>query len=116
MLYGDYTPGDVHLGYAATKNQQTIIKNLCEGSFLQLKANQFGDGWIIRIQQGQEIGKLSRRGTEELAKKGICPGQFQFQSGEVTVRSIYRHLKVDDVTGNTLEDWFVVIPQIRVCR
>lgn len=116
MLYWDLTPGDVHLGYAATKNQQVIIQNLREGTPLQMKTNRFGDGWIILTQQGHEIGKLSRWGAKELAKKQIQLGQFQFQLGEVTVKSIYRHLEIDDVTGNVREDWFVVIPQIRVCR
>ena len=48
--------------------------------------------------------------------KSIKVNQFQFQQGEVTVGRIYRHLKTDEMTGEILEDWFVVIPQIRVCR
>jgi ATP-dependent DNA helicase RecQ len=51
-----------------------------------------------------------------LRRKGIQVNQFQFQPGEVTVGSIYRHLNIDDITGEILESWFVVIPQIRVCR
>lgn len=116
MFYWDLTPADVHLGYAATKNHQAVIQKLHEGALLHLKSNKFGNGWAIYTQLGQEIGGLSRRGTEELSKKQIKPNQFQFQQSEVTVRSIYRHLKIDDVTGNISEDWFVVIPQIRVCR
>jgi len=116
MLYWDLTPGDVHLGHIATKNSQAIIQSLQEGTPLQIRTNRFGDSWIILTQNSREIGKLSQRGGSELAGKRIYPGQFQFQPGEVTVRSIYRHLKIDDVTGNVTEDWFVVIPQIRVCR
>lgn len=74
MLYWDITPGDVHLGYAATKNQQAIIKNLREGTPLQMKTNHFGDGWIILTQQGQQIGKLSNWGAKELVKKQIQLG------------------------------------------
>lgn len=33
-----------------------------------------------------------------------------------TVGFSERHLKTDEMTGKTLEDWFVVIPQLRVCR
>jgi len=116
MLYGDFTPGDVHLGYSATKNNQAIIQSLQEGTPLQIKTSKFGDSWLILMQNGREVGKLSKAGTSELAKKQIHPKQFQFQLGEATVRSIYRHLKIDDVTGNILEDWFVVIPQICICR
>jgi hypothetical protein len=34
-------------GYLATKNQQAVINAIREGEFLQMKANQFGDGWVI---------------------------------------------------------------------
>ena len=108
--------GDVNLGYSATKSQQSVIKALHEGAPLQMKVNRFGDGWVIQSEQGQEIGALSRRANETLSHKGIHPRQFQFQPGEVTVRSIFHHLKTDEVTGDILEDWFVVLPLIRVCR
>ncbi len=52
----------------------------------------------------------------EFRQKGIVPAQFQFQPGEVTLRSIFRHLKTHEVTGEIVEDWFVVIPQLRVYR
>jgi hypothetical protein len=32
------------------------------------------------------------------------------------VGRVYHHLKLDDTTGAVAEDWFVAIPQIRVCR
>lgn len=116
MRYLDLTPADVNLGYRATKNNQAIISTLSEGMPLCLKTNSWGDGWSIFTSNNQEIGSLSRRGTQSLTNRGIHPGHFQFQLDEVTVRSIYRHLKIDEVTGNILEDWFVVIPQIRICR
>ena len=116
MFYIDLTPADVNLGYFATKNQQSVIKALHEGAPLQMKINQYGDGWVIQTQQGQDIGALSRRANQTLSQKGIHPRQFQFQPGEVTVRSVFHHLKTDEVTGEILEDWFVVVPQIRVCR
>jgi ATP-dependent DNA helicase RecQ len=81
-----------------------------------MKVNNFGDGWVILTQQGVEIGALSRRTNTEFRQKGIVPTQFQFLPGEVTLRSIFRHLKTNDVTGEILEDWFVVIPQLRVYR
>jgi ATP-dependent DNA helicase RecQ len=37
-------------------------------------------------------------------------------SGEVRLHAVYRHLKLDEVTGKVMEDWFVPIPPIRVCR
>ncbi|WP_017719812.1 RecQ family ATP-dependent DNA helicase [Kamptonema formosum] len=118
MLYLDLEPSDVNLGYPATRNSQPIIKTLREGDPLQIKAKQFGKnwGWVIITQQGWEIGNLSKKCTETLRRKGIQVNQFQFQQGEVTVGSIYRHLKTDEITGEIPEDWFVVIPQIRVCR
>ncbi|MCG6137161.1 MAG: hypothetical protein MET45_21425 [Nostoc sp. LLA-1] len=116
MHYFDLTPSDVNLGYTATRNRQDIIKTLREGTPLQLKINQIGNRWRICTDDNQEIGCLSLRGTQSLINKKIEPNQFQFQHGEVTVRYIYHHIKRDDVTGHILEDWFVVIPKIRVCR
>jgi ATP-dependent DNA helicase RecQ len=118
IIYLDLTPEDVHLGYQKTRNQQgqEIITDLREGDTIQIKVSSFGDSWVITTQQGQEIGKLSDKAKGELKKRGMEPKKFQFQLGEVTVGSIYRHLKIDDLTGEILEDWFVVIPQIRICR
>ena len=117
MYYFDLTPADIHLGHRTTINEQDTIKHqLCEGAPLLLRTNQYNNGWSIFTQENQAIGSLSRRGTQSLRAKGIHPGQFGFQPDEVTVRSIYRHLKVNEVTGEIIEDWFVVIPQIRVCR
>jgi len=116
MFYSDLTPGCVYLGHHYTKNGQAIITLLQEGAQLQLKVNQFNNGWEIWTAQGQPVGGFSRRANGDLTAKGFQPGRFQFQPGEVTIRSIYRHLKVDEVTGEVTEDWFVVIPQIRVCR
>lgn len=116
LFFFDLSPSDVNLGYWATKNQQAVIKNLREGEFLQMKANTFGDGWVILTEQGIEIGALSRRTNTEFRQKGILPAQFQFQPGEVTLRSVFRHLKTHEVTGEILEDWFVVIPQLRIYR
>ncbi|WP_414589077.1 RecQ family ATP-dependent DNA helicase [Scytonema sp. PCC 10023] len=116
MFYSDLTPAGVNLGHWCTKNRQQIIANLQEQSQLQLKVNKYNDGWEICTAQGQPIGGLSKKTNSDLAAKGFKPGDFQFQPGEVTVRSIYRHLKVDDLTGDVIEDWFVVIPQILVCR
>ncbi|MBD2527096.1 RecQ family ATP-dependent DNA helicase [Nostoc sp. FACHB-133] len=116
MRYFDLTPSDVHLGYELTKRRQNIIKSLHESTPIELRINSFGNGWSIFTRQNQEIGCLSRDGTQSLINKGIFPGQFQFQPGEVTVRYLYDHTKRDDITGEILENWFVVIPQIRVCR
>lgn len=115
MFYLDLTPRDINLGHRYTKNNQQVIVNLQEFAQLQLRVNQYKDGWEIFTAQGQLVGALSRKTNEELLKRGFQP-EFQFQPGEVTVRSIYRHLKLDDLTGDIIEDWFVVIPQIRICR
>ncbi|RCJ24412.1 recombinase RecQ [Nostoc minutum NIES-26] len=116
VYYFDFTPGDVHLGSQITRNQQKVIKNLIEGSPIELKANSFGNGWSIFTHHNQKIGYLSHKGTEFLRKKGIQAGNLEFQSHEVTVKYIYHHIKKDEITAEVLEDWFVVIPQIRVCR
>lgn len=116
IIYLDLTPKYVKLSHQETVRQQEIITNLREGQTIQIKVSSYGDSWVIATQQGQEIGKLSDKANGELKKRGIEPKKFQFQSGEVTVGSIYRHLKTDNLTGEILEDWFVVIPQIRICR
>ncbi|MBS9387841.1 MAG: RecQ family ATP-dependent DNA helicase [Dolichospermum sp. WA123] len=116
MHYFDLTPADVNLGHPSTRNRQVIIRRLLEGTSIILRTNYQGNGWSIFTQDNNEIGALSRGGTQSLRDKGIHPGQFEFQFGEVTVRYIYNHTKIDEVTGDILEDRFVVIPQIRVCR
>jgi ATP-dependent DNA helicase RecQ len=116
MFYSDLSPGDIYLGHNSTKNNQDIITHLQEGIPLQFQINRYNNGWDIFTTEGQIIGALSKKANAELANKGFKPGQFQFQPNEVTVKSIYRHLRIDEVNGNITEDWFVVIPQIRVCR
>ncbi|MDX2228831.1 MAG: AAA family ATPase [Leptolyngbyaceae cyanobacterium bins.349] len=118
MLYLDLTPEDVNLGYSETQKEsnQAIIRALQEGDPLSLTANQRKNGWEIRTMDGSVVGSLSKNAVKDLMQQRICPHTFQFQPGEVTVRSIYWHLKVDQVTTDPLENWFVVIPQIRICR
>jgi ATP-dependent DNA helicase RecQ len=116
IVYRDLTPEHVDLGYSATQGQQDRIKQLQEGQPLRLRVNWFGDGWLVYTQEDVLIGDLSRKGDEELKRSGLGAGSFSFNEGEVRVGRIYRHLKIDDITGKKLEDWFVVIPQIRVCR
>lgn len=116
MNYIELNGRDVHLGYQATLKQQPIIKNLLEGEPLLLRVNKYKNGWAIFTQQGEEIGNLSKAGTDTLRKKGMQVNQFEFQPGEVTVKSIFRHIRTDDMTGEILEEQFVVIPQIRICR
>jgi ATP-dependent DNA helicase RecQ len=103
-------------GYWATKNQQAVIKNIREGESLQMKVNNLGDGWVILTQQGIEIRALSKSAKAKLTQKGIVPAQFQFQPGEVTLRSIVLHFRTHEVTREIVEDWFVVIPQLIVYR
>jgi ATP-dependent DNA helicase RecQ len=66
--------------------------------------------------KGKEIGDLSRSADEDLRKRGLGACAFEFAAGEVRVGRVYRRLKFDDSTGEMTEDWFVVLPQIRVCR
>lgn len=115
-FYFDLTPGDIFLSNYNTKKNQQVIVNLTEGAELSMKVNPNNNGWNIYSTDGQCVGALSQRANKELFKKGCVPGQFEFLSGEVTVKSIYRHLTIDDISGEIKEDWFVVIPQIRVCR
>ncbi|RUS92359.1 hypothetical protein DSM106972_099330 [Dulcicalothrix desertica PCC 7102] len=116
MFYSDLTPGDIFLSNYNTKKNQQVIVNLIEGAELLIKVNPNKNGWNIYSTDGQCVGALSQRANKELFKKGCVPGQFEFLSGEVTVKSVYRHMSIDDVIGEITEDWFVVIPQIRVCR
>jgi ATP-dependent DNA helicase RecQ len=116
LQYLDLTPKDVNLGHATTRHSQDRILQLREGMPLQLKVNQRKKGWEIWTEDGVSIGALSRWGSQrKLPQKGIHLG-FNFQPGEVSVRHIYRHLKRDELTGEVQEDWYVVIPQIRICR
>jgi ATP-dependent DNA helicase RecQ len=114
MLYLDLTPRDIYIAYFPTSNNQDVITNLREGDSLQLMVNSYGNNWAIFTENGIEIGNLSRKGKMALEQRGIAVKRFEFLPGEVTVKSIYRHLKKDEMTGEVTEDWFVVIPQIRV--
>ncbi|MGB3509031.1 MAG: RecQ family ATP-dependent DNA helicase, partial [Microcoleaceae cyanobacterium] len=116
MFYVDLTPKHLHIGHSPTLKQQEIIKNLHEGALLQMKVNNYGNSWAIFTEEGVEIGNLSKKGVTELVNKGIEIKQYEFLPGEVTVKSIFSHQKRDDMTGEIQESWFVVIPQIRVCR
>ncbi len=116
IYYADLTPADIYLGYGPTQKQQQVIQKLREGDRLLLQPNAWGDGWVICDANNIEVGALSRKARDELLQNGFDPKKFQFQPGEVTVRHIYRHLKSDEVTGELQEDWYVVIPQIRVYR
>ncbi len=116
MFYSDLTPSDVYLGHQYTRCFQAIINNIQEGARLQLQVNTFNNRYNIYTSQGQLIGALSNKANSYLAANGLNAGCFQFLPGEVTVKSIYHHLKLHQVTGEVIEDWFVVIPQIRICR
>jgi ATP-dependent DNA helicase RecQ len=114
--YFDLSPGDVNLGYWATQKRQDQIKTMREGDLLQLQPNSRRNGWIIANENGDVIGALSRKCNEALIWKGLAPGRFQFDPKEVTVRYIYRHVKTADDSDEIIEDWYVVIPQIRIYR
>ena len=116
LTYLDLTPGDVDLGYRETTQRQRVIKELHEGTPLKFRVNRFGDGWLVCSDRGVVIGDLSRTADQNLHKRGLGAGKFEFAAGEVRVGRVYRHLKFDDITGDKTEDWFVIIPQLRVCR
>lgn len=115
ILYLDLTPKDVKLGHPATQRQQAVIEHLQEGEPLLLSTDSSQTGWAMYARR-QCIGALSNAAVQALRDKHIHPGAFHFLPGEVTVRAIFRYLKVDEVTGEVLDEWFVPIPQIRVCR
>ncbi len=115
LLYLDLTPRDVNLGYQPTRNQQEIIRKMQEGQLLQLRGNKWG-GWNIFTPEGVAIGALSRRGNDELRQKRITPDRFQFRPGEVKIRYVYQQLDIDEVTNESKDSWFIVIPQIRISR
>ncbi|MDX1976247.1 MAG: ATP-dependent helicase [Pseudanabaenaceae cyanobacterium bins.68] len=115
IFYADMNPSHVSLGFPGTRESQGIIEALKEGDTIDLITTSARNNWTIR-RNHQVIGLLSSKAVTELADRSIIPGRFIFNSGEVTVRSIFRHLKTDEVTGEIVEDWYVAIPQIRVCR
>ncbi|MFZ9738658.1 MAG: RecQ family ATP-dependent DNA helicase, partial [Prochlorotrichaceae cyanobacterium] len=115
VFYADLTPQDIHLGFAGTQAKQHLIQSLREGDPLNLIPTKNGQNWTIR-HQNQVLGLLAQKAVKDLAKRHIYPGKFIFQPGEVTVRNIYRHLITHEITGEPLEDWYVVIPKIRICR
>lgn len=117
VFYADLTPKDVNLSFVGLKDKQKqeIIKQLKEGNLIDLRATTKGDNWTIR-SNNQVIGLLSKKAVDDLRNRDINPGGFDFQSGEVTVRNIYRQITTDEITGEILDDWYVVIPQIRICR
>ncbi len=124
IFYADLSPygnlgrngGDINLGYKATTENQEIIKMLQEGNQLKIRINRFKNNWGIYTSDNIEIGELSSKATKELTERNIKLREFQFHDKEVTVRNVYRHLKTDEVNGDILEDWYVVVPQIRICR
>jgi ATP-dependent DNA helicase RecQ len=115
-LYIDLSPKDVYLSHPQTQQEQKSIKRLREGELLVLRTNRWSNGWDIYTSARVMVGTLSKNANKNLQQQKIDPTTFQFHAGEVTVRSLYRHLKTDEVTGDILEDWFVVIPKIRICR
>jgi ATP-dependent DNA helicase RecQ len=114
--YFDFNPSDVNLGDRATQRNQDGIKTMREGDPLYLQPNSWGNGWSIFDEKQVEIGALSRKCNQSLAWKDLEPSKFHFQPGEVTVRYIYRHVKTAEDSDEILEDWYVVIPQIRIYR
>jgi ATP-dependent DNA helicase RecQ len=115
VFYADLTPKDVHLGCYDSKQNQKIIKQLREGDFLDLRVGASGKSWLICFND-LVIGQLSKQAVGHLEKRGIYPGDFVFQSGEVAVRNVYRYVKTNEISGEVMDAWYVVIPQIRICR
>jgi ATP-dependent DNA helicase RecQ len=118
LTYLDLTPKDVWLGFGATQGGQMWIEELREGAGLRLRARrgQKGQGWLVCTADGRPIGALLAEGDRKLARRGMTPGGFEFRDGEVQVDRVYHHLQLDDMTGAVTQNWFVAIPQIRVCR
>jgi ATP-dependent DNA helicase RecQ len=116
MVYQDLTSAHARKGHPATKSRQRVIRDLCEGDALDLWPNYAGDGWLVRTARGQYVGGLSRKCTQQLARDGLRPNAFAFGPGEVRLHAVYRHLELGKVTGDVREDWFVPVPQLRVCR
>jgi ATP-dependent DNA helicase RecQ len=115
VFYADLTPKDVILSYGSKdKKKQEIIKKLKEAESIDLRA-EAGNKWRI-YSDDQVIGSLSKKAVDDLRKRDINPGRFAFKPGEVTIRNIYRHIEPDQITGEIVDDWYVVIPQIRICR
>ncbi|RUT05164.1 hypothetical protein DSM106972_039850 [Dulcicalothrix desertica PCC 7102] len=115
MFCLDLIPDDIFPGHYSTKKNQEVIINLTEGAELSVKVNSYFNGWDIFTVDGQKVGALSQQGNSNLASVGCIPGEFEFRLGEVKVKNIYRHLQMDNASG-VVEDWFIVIPQLQVCR
>ncbi|MFN9536358.1 MAG: hypothetical protein ACK59W_18580 [Pseudanabaena sp.] len=116
IYYADMTPRGINIGDPDTQNRQEIIKKLHEGDRLLLRVSNWGNSWDIRTTDNIKIGALSRGESQELIQRVISPNSFVFRDGETTIRGIYRHIQTDPVTGEIMQDWFIVIPQIRICR
>ncbi len=115
VFYSDFSPEDVHLSFNGSREEQERIKQLREGDALQLIATATANNWTIRSNR-QIIGLLSSKAANHLISRGIRPGQFSFQPTEVTVKNVYRQVEIDEVTGDQRDEWYVVIPQIQICR
>ncbi|NJK35872.1 MAG: ATP-dependent helicase [Oscillatoriales cyanobacterium SM2_2_1] len=115
VFYADLTPQDINLGFGGSRDNQGIITQLKEGDAIELKATAKGSNWKI-CHHDQIIGLLSNQAVADLKKRDIYPGIFVFQPGEVAVRNVYHHLEINEVTGELVDSWYVVIPQIRICR
>jgi len=117
VFYADLTPRDVNLSFVGStdNHRQETIKHLKEGDLIDLRATAAGNNWTIR-SNNQVIGLLSNRAVADLRNRDINPGNFAFRRGEVTVRNVYRHVETDEITGEILDAWYVIIPQIRICR
>ncbi|WP_243458649.1 ATP-dependent helicase, partial [Nostoc sp. UIC 10630] len=76
MRYFDLAPSNVYLGYESTQNRQNVIKKLCEGDVLELRANNHNNAWRIFTPNNDEIGCLSRRGTQFLSIKVFSLDSF----------------------------------------
>ena len=98
---------------------RSLIEGTIHSGRSPVQDSQSGDkehqGWLVCDAKGDVLGALSADGDRKLAERGLGPDQFEFRNGEVRVGRIYRHLKFNDITGEKIEDWFVVLPQIRVC-
>ena len=81
-----------------------------------MQKNRFGNNWGIYTSNNIEIGELSRKAGNVLAARNIQLGKFDFKDREVTVRNVYRHVETNEITGEILDAWYVIIPQIRICR
>jgi ATP-dependent DNA helicase RecQ len=103
------TPRDVWLSFDRTKAQQPLIERMKEGDPLRISRGSYPR---ISLPTGQCIGSLAAGFSKELLARFGARSK-ELGSDIVSVYKIFHHVKLEQLTGEILEDHFVVLPEIK---